>query len=387
MKRCVAAGVLATGCLSIPAYQPETSVSYIEDGTGGTAIGPGLALRFAAGSGFHLPDQLVIDGADVLGRDPDAVCFDQDEAGLLISPTDRISAHGGAVALRNQLAAVLRGPAVTQVTLDWATGFGCNPDRKPVGSSTFTMFPDRRIVRHDVLADSSNSAISASACACVPDSRGFTVTAYWTLARAAFRDFYVPTLRGLPAPTETLANQHAACLDAGSFQVAFGWPVSVERTSIRGGTALIGFGQDLVIGASNLDDLDWKTSAAMFVGRAGCAAELKRAADYATPPALAINGEAWTPSERDGIYGGDGGNTGDQPPGIPLATDHVELSGGVGSSFAVWLRFPRPVADLRATGGRAPGAWYLPQQVNDREWIVWFRDSISANQTIVIEPR
>jgi hypothetical protein len=44
---------------------------------------------------------------------------------------------------------------------------------------------------------------------------------------------------------------------------------------------------------------------------------------------------------------------------------------------------------LRATwrGGPAPaGAWYVPQQVDGRSWILWFRDPLPAMQTIRIEP-
>jgi hypothetical protein len=51
----------------------------------------------------------------------------------------------------------------------------------------------------------------------------------------------------------------------------------------------------------------------------------------------------------------------------------------------VWLRFRRPVSALRAKLDRATGPWYLPQQVDDRTWIIWFRDSISAAQKIAIE--
>ena len=91
------------------------------------------------------------------------------------------------------------------------------------------------------------------------------------------------------------------------------------------------------------------------------------------------------PSENDGIYGGDRGDGG--PPGIMLSSDRATISGRVASSFAVWVQFPHSVGIVRAT--RTPAetdAWYLPQQVDSRTWIVWFRDPLAEMQTIVIEP-
>jgi hypothetical protein len=51
----------------------------------------------------------------------------------------------------------------------------------------------------------------------------------------------------------------------------------------------------------------------------------------------------------------------------------------------VWLRFSRPVDALRATSG-GKKVTSLPQRVDDRSWIVWFRDALPMGPTIVIEP-
>ena len=93
------------------------------------------------------------------------------------------------------------------------------------------------------------------------------------------------------------------------------------------------------------------------------------------------------PSDRDGIYGGDDdGDDSNGEPGIAPANDRAVLTGAVTSSYAVWVRFSRPVDAVRATRDGAKLPSYLPQRVDDRSWIVWFRDPLSTGQTIAIEP-
>jgi hypothetical protein len=379
------AACLVAGCLATPAYEPAVAVSYREAGTGGAVTGPGFALQFAGGDGFHLPDALLIDGTNVLGRELGAGCDAEGGLGFLISPTPRISAQGGATPITNRLTPGLRGPAVVQVTLAWATRMACNSARAPGGTATFTVFPDGRIVRHDTLVDASASPISAATCACAgAASLQFTVSTFWTLARDQFRALYAPDRSPLPTTADpVIANYATSCIDAGSYQLAFAWP-DPNGTTIRGGDTLIGFGRDLVFGTSRLDDFSWDNTSTLVIGRSGCAAANALAQEHAAPSPLMIAGTPRRPARHDGIYGGD---PGDGQPGIAVTTERVEVTGAVNSSFAVWLRFPRSVGGVRATREGATGPWYLPQQVDDRSWIIWFRDSMSAAQQIVIEPR
>lgn len=397
MSRAFAAVVtLLAGCLSIPPYEPAVSVSYTESGTGGTAAGPGFALHFADGDGFHFPDALLIDGTDVMGHEPAPGCFAEDEAGIAFSPTPRISAHGGATPVMNQLVPVLRGPAVVQVKLDWTTGFKCNPARTPGGSSIFTVFPDGRIVRYDTVVDPISSPVLVpDSCACDPMAdpsvnEQFTITAFWTFAQQRFVQIYAPGPRMFPGPMEVITNMSTSCLDGGGYQVAFAWR-EMDHMTILSGDAAIGFGRDLKLDAPMLAELSLKNRSALFIGRTGCDAGVARAVEYAAPSCtmdpqvacLSINGAGTTPAALDGIYGGDDGAS---PPGIEVEMGRTELKGVLGSSFAVWLRFPSSVSALRATLEGAKGAWYLPQRVDDRSWIVWFRDPMFGGQTITVEP-
>ncbi len=387
--------MVLAGCLSTPPYEPAVSVSYTESGQGGgTAAGPGFALQFADGTGFHFPDAFKIDDVDVMGHEPAPSCSGEDEAGLVFSPTPRISAHGGAIPVKNQLVPVLRGPAIVQVKLDWATRFDCNPARTPGGTATFTVFPDGRIVRHDTVTDPISSPILPDPCSCDPKAGGtdFTVTAFWTFARSRFAQLYAPDRSPLPGPMDqVITNMFTSCIDGGGYQVAFAWRENKGMT-ILSSDAAIGFGRDIIQLAPSLGDYSYKNRSALFIGRTGCDAGVTRAVEYATPSCsvdaplacLSINGAGTTPAELDGIYGGD---TGSGPPGVDVGMGPTELRGALTGSFAVWLRFPGAVSAVRAKLEAATGAWYLPQQVDDRSWIVWFRDAISAGQTITVEPR
>jgi hypothetical protein len=401
-RKIAALATVLAGCLSVPPYEPAVSVSYTESGQGGTAAGPGFALHFADGTGFHFPDALKIDGTDVMGHEPAPSCYEADEAGIVFSPTHRISAHSGAIPVTNHLVPVLRGPAVVQVKLDWATRFDCDTTRTPGGTAIFTVFPDGRIVRHDAVVDPSMSQLFPDPCSCDPKASPevrtqFTITPFWTFAQNRFAQLYAPGMRGFPVPGEVITNMSTSCLDGGGngggngYQVAFGWREKKDMTILSGDTA-IRFGRDLVSNAQMLDKVLLKNRSAMFIGRTGCDAGVARAVEYVlascSPTArlacLSINGADTAPADLDGIYGGDSGI---DPPGIAVGMGPTTLTGALGGSFAVWLRFPSAVSAVRAKLANAKGAWYLPQQVDDRSWIIWFRDSLSANQMITVEPR
>jgi hypothetical protein len=393
----LAAAVLATGCLSTPPYKPEDAVSFTETGTGapgttgGTVAGLGFALHFADGNGFHFPDTLTIDGDNVLGHDATSECFGQDELGFLIAPTSRISAHGGASPVMNRLEPVLRGPAVVKVALTWATQLTCNPDRKPSGTATFTVFPDGRIVRYDTIVDPSAASIAASTCSCGDMNQQFNVVTFWTFAGAAFQTLYAPDDNGVPLPLppgRLIANYDTSCVAAPAHQVALAWRESMN-TELSTSSTSIRFGHTLSdVGTSILASYSYENNSAIFIEHTTemdrCAEANKRAEEYVTPSTLFVNQAPKMTLGRDGIYGGDDGSG--VKPGLPVS-GRVELTGPVKSSFAVWLRFPHAVDALRATLESATGAWYMPQRVDDTSWIVWFRSGITAGQTIAIEPR
>src|SRR5262249_46645018 len=159
----------------------------------------------------------------------------------------------------------------------------------------------------------------------------------------------------------------------GAVQIALAWPQNAG-TTILGGDTLIAFGRDLLVRNSLLNDYPWDDSTGLFIEHRGCDAAFRRATQHVTPPELLLRGATPThapPPATGATYGGRG--SGGQS-GIPRPSARAELAGSTTSRFAVWLRFPGAIEAVRATLEGKTGAWYLPQQVNDREWIIWFRD-------------
>src|SRR5262249_26114364 len=149
--------------------------------------------------GFHFPDSLKITGVDgdLIGHEQMPTCFFEDEVGIRIAPATRISAHGSSEVTKNSLELVMHGPAIVQVKLEWATMFTCEYTRNPGGTSTFTVFPDGRIVRHDRIGEPPYpGSVSPSRCACDVGAEMqdpyFRVATYWTFARARFETLFIP---------------------------------------------------------------------------------------------------------------------------------------------------------------------------------------------------
>ena len=406
MRRPIAAAItlaaaLGAACLAIPPFRPRVLLSYTlddptRDDSGATITGSGFTLHFAGGSSFHFPDQLMIGSSgNLLGHDSASRCYDQSGTGLSLYPTPRVSADSIATPAQNQLVPVLSGPAVVQVRLDWAARFDCNAHRAPGGNSTFTVFPDGRIVRHDKLGDTSREPIQASQCACGSDSLNeFIIASYWMFARS-FPTLYVPgtdSAQELSFPAAGEAHLYSTiCLDGGPYQLA-SFEVVVppadpaadpDTTEVFGGTDVIGHRIEQPLGRSSLEVLSWDVHSALFIERGGCPAAFQRAADHAAPRMLTINGNPTPPSPLDGMYGGDMGNG---QTGIDLPDGHARVTGPTTGPFAVWLRFPSTVVVPVASRAGAAPSFYVPQRVDDRNWILWFKDPLAKGETITVDP-
>jgi hypothetical protein len=324
-----------------------------------------------------------------MGRNPAASCFKESEIGVLIAPIARVSATGGAMPVGSRLVTPLRGPAVVQAKIEWESRFTCaQTARNAGGTSTFTVFPDGRIVRHDAFDVPAGTPVAPSLCACEPPQQSedglFNVSTFWTLARDPFTGFYLPgddVAKPLPPPGDQIGNQPRSCLDAGAYQVAFAWPV-VENTTIRGTGPLLSFGRYLDLGLTELGAYNKENSSAFFIGRTGCEAALTRASEHLAKTPVTVDGTARMPSLRDGLYGSD---VVDGQPGIPLGGDRVDIVGPAPRGFAVWLRFPRAVDAVRARRGTSKVPGYLPQQVDGQSWIVYFPEPLADGETITIE--
>lgn len=412
MRRALAAAALAAApaCLSLPTFRGEDLVTYRDDGGGALVTGPRFSLHFASGTSFHFPDSLMLDGVELMGRavathDPDSSCDSESETGIKIAPTPRISPDGDAPVTQNQLTAVLGGPVVVQLQLDWGTQLGCMPPAAPSGTSTFTVFPDGRIVRHDRIKDPMRpSTTGGCVCSGAQDYGTFLVSSFWTFAQDRFGEgLYGLNDQGVfekfynPGPGSKSDIQYGTvCFDGtgSAYQVASTWSPVVfgsDRTSpfLFVTELLAGHRLDKPFGSSMLDLHGWDVHGALFLDHDGCTAAHRRLDEYVMPSPLLVNGQATTASPLDGMYGGDDGHGG---LGLDLGADRATLSPAAGGtmpgSFAVRLRFRSSIEVPRATlsGATPTPGWYEPQRIDGRNWILWFRDPLKEGQTITIAP-
>lgn len=415
----IAVAASLAACLSIPPFMGSPLLDYKEDNGGAIVTAPDFTLHFASGASFHLPDRLTMVGStdNLLGHDDSVLCFDESGTGFSLYPTPRISGDIATQPAQNQLVPLMRGPAVVQVRLDWATRLDCSQTRAPGGHSTFTVFPDGRIVRHDTLSDPSQDQIFSNPCKCqpYPDPMNrtpdeFIIEAYWTFARS-FKSLHTVSSsdgtasqpQDLPAPGIPPQGGDAICLDAGTYQLTSFQPPSDDRqkpqNNILWTNDLIVHRNQQRLGPSDLEELSWDITSALFVEKTGCTKAAQHVKDYHEPPTLMVDQIAGTASPLDGIYelpaGGmdsgkdpgfdvsDGITTLSLPPPRPDGTPPPPLRG----AFAVWLRFPHAITVPVATRTAATGVWYVPQRVDDRNWIIWFRDPLqTGDDKIMIRP-
>jgi hypothetical protein len=418
-----AASALGAACVDIPDYAGPKKVHYSQDDAGAITVAtPDVTLHFPGGSGFHLPDQLLLRNVDVMGH-ANPPCWGESGTGFAVLPMPRVSAdpvNGGVTAMDSEIHATMTGPVVVQIELSWSTrwsfaaGSMCstNAKHRTGGSSTFTMFPDGHIVRHDVLTEDNpdTEQVMTDHCTCgdnPPAPGDFILSSYWTFDRQK-----LPTLVGLgdngptvPDPLMLKDNYDPSppystvCFDGpgDQYQVASAWvvPPPPDHGPMPNATA-IGFSalvsHDLQKGENSMLDFPWDVSGALFFDRSNCTAALKRTLDYkaykdTTPRPLLISTPSGTisrlPSPLDGIYGGDPGHGG--AAGIDVSGTTM-LSGGPGEAFVVWLRFPGPVIVPTAIRHGAALGWYVPQKVNDREWLIWVQDALVPGETITVQP-
>lgn len=415
-----AACALGAACLQIPDYRGPTKVGYSPDKTGAiTVTTPDVTLHFPGGSGFRLPDQLKIRDVDVMGHTT-SPCWGASGTGFAVTPMPRVSGDpldGGVAASDSALEANMTGPAVVQLTATWSTrwSFGAeltcstNMAHQAHGSSTFTVFPDGHIVRHDVLTEDNPDLeqVMTERCTCAdmpsaPDA--FILSSYWAFDRQA-----LPTLSGLgtngpnlPDPLTLGVNYDVSspydtvCFDGpdDQYQVASTWvrPPRPDHGPIPN-VAAVGFdtvvSHDVQKASTPMLDFPWDVHGALFFERSNCTAALKRAIEYTAPQPLMVGTASGTmpalPSELDGIYGepGDNGST-----AIDVSDGPTTLSGGPNGSFVVRLKFAGsgPVIVPTATRPGASIGWYVPQRITDREWLIWVQDALQPGETITVQP-
>lgn len=394
MRWPVFALVALGACVDVPAFAPPGSI--VLDGY--TVSGEGFSLHFASGDAFHYPDSFVVGGRQLLGTTETADCASEDGFGMAMYPAPRVS--GGETAPSSDDTAIdptLRGPAIGKVRLTWHAPFTCTgaQTRNPTGYSSFTIFPDGKIVRYDSLQETGATPVTAASCQCPGvTSSNFFVTSFWSFARGAFDTV------GLAAPTAltTLqseylnpATQTSNCLETNApnaLAVRTTWLGTPVRTRVMPvNAAVVAMVRDLQAQAMTLGDLvpTLQTSSSIVSFHPGKTCSDTEAVDarFGTASQTVFIDGAPVPLGRDGIYGGE---TATNDGGFGVSKRKIVMTGGVQDPFAVMIGWPSDIERIRVTAasGSKSGTWYIPQIFTGSYSVIWFRDGIGTD-TFTIE--
>ncbi|MBV8760654.1 MAG: hypothetical protein JO257_25400 [Deltaproteobacteria bacterium] len=345
------------------------------------AAGPGYVLRFP-GSSFHYPDQLRIGTADVLGTS--SACNEESLIGEDAYPMKRFSSDSTATGETASATIILPGPTVAKVAVNWSLPLmsPCASSGMVSGHSTFTLFPDGRLVRYDELT--TPALASQTNCDCDSAAQLFLLTAYITFEP----NITITKQTGetiFPSTGEGMAMPQLVCVSDNGWRIAIVEQlVGRARNATGGGIALT---TDLDnTGAMSLSAGTRGGITAYKIGTDTCVNLLAPIAQYmnATGPQLHVhsaNGfDDTIGTERDGMYGGDNGTGNGLPTGGP-GTLTLTTADTIPPGWALWvsgLTLGQPSATPARTGN-----WFAIQNVAG-DAIIWFRDGLAAGQTITV---
>ncbi len=209
---------------------------------------------------ISLPDSLKIGGTEVLGDQTG--CNPEAKIGLAFYPVYTMTSGTTAWPTEtgdqhdSSIAGSATGPAFARTRVSWLGTFHCGVTTQMMsGASTFTVFPDGRVVRHDQFDTPTTTTIGAASCGCGGGVGNYFLTSYLTLLNDRFTHLgFNASTNNLPMPTETtLASLHDAdsvenpnprwaCLEnrdaAAQRRFGIAWPASVMPTVDDGGTRI-----------------------------------------------------------------------------------------------------------------------------------------------------
>ena len=262
-----------------------------------------------------MPDQLQVGGTEILGESMQ--CGHENKIGVGVYPS--YTATSGptwptAYAPTSTPSVTAKGPAFVQVAIAWNGKFDCTgtaPAPTASGTSTFTLFPDGRLVRHDTLATGALLPANTS-CGCLPPTSDYFATSFLAVQGAPFTTLLYSAGTAtspltLPASDTWIddPNPRWACLATpNARRLAVAWPGTVTsvlgasndggtRVALDGAGTLITFLFDWIYDHTTVPDMQLETYSAWFFAadvRAHCDATAMATlfSDYTDPRRLSI---------------------------------------------------------------------------------------------------
>ena len=362
--RWLVVAVAAAGCANVPPDPRDLRLLDVNEAIGlvsSTDRAPlNFSMQFASG-GVRMPQSLSIDGVNRLieGR-----CPNQGGIGIAVYPAFNASAPllGGATA-SSTLTFDMTGPAVARAKVDWTAAFECNlAQRQAKGTSTFTIFPNGRIVRHDIATPSTTMLrVDGTPCGCGAETN-FYFTSYWAFSSAQ---------NVMPDGTPMVDGARAGCAVYPNHTIGLAWPDTDTRLLTDGMSAFVhDWATDSPTLAPNQRELVSAIILSNETAPARCGLVVADLDDF---PITIAGSQVIT--DESGIYVDN--RTHNDPVTI---TAPRRLPRG----FAVSLDVG-DYAEVTRTPEKDDG-WFATQTDNGHV-VFWFRDGLGVGESITIDPR
>lgn len=371
MLRGVMVAAALAGCADVPEELPTSvrDVAKVEVTAGNTVTAAGIALAFAD-TGVRLPLSLTYTSTEILAQNG---CPEPSLAGVVVAPFQ--SAYGGNVVpgATSTLDLLLTGPVVARADVRYDLPYDCAGKQALQGSSTFTVFPNGRIVRTDAVKPSTTPVADAASCTqtcnAAPEDNA-TFATFWALAPGGER--FTP---GTTTPvTSTVTTQFSCTRYGDTHTVGIGWDtmtMPVARSSEVNGTLVSEY--PFLDKRASVSPTTETARSTVFVGNGqrDCA-ELE--AQMRMPAMLLFNGTAVARDTFD-VYA----DTADRGARIEITTPPGEE---VPEGFAIRARIDAHHLRVTHSDGRRID---VGVQAEGDAHFIWIPSALPADGAIILE--
>jgi hypothetical protein len=362
----VVTAVAATSCAAVPEAPEDRQLLDVDAASGRVSTTSRAPLQFTVEFGDHavrMPQRILVDGVNLVGT---GSCPTESGIGIGLYPVlDAVAPALGGADATGSLTVTLAGPTIARVTVDWAAPYTCNGSQQRAhGTSTFTIFPNGRIVRNDTAKPTETTFVNDTVndCGCGGPSN-FFFTSFWMFSLG---QTVMPN--GSPLTDAAMAG----CVMYQDHAIGVAWPdTSTRILMFDGGSAFV---HDWLNDSDTLPAIEREVTSAIMLSKqiapTNCGDILANLDDFP----IMVAGSAVV-TDDGGIY-----------------LDPRQHSDPVVISAP--RRVPRGFAVSLDVGGfaevtrspEAEGDWYATQPDGDRT-VFWFRDGLGVGETISIDPQ
>lgn len=380
------------GCTPTQPSAPGMTLNAARDAI---TIQPGMTFSFADESmTVPMPERITLNDVNFLATRE--VCTIEDQAGIAMYPSFQISPGTGVSATPvRSLVRRVTGPAYSEFRVRWQRDLMCSVATTAEGETSFSMFPDGRIVRTDTVVPSNSSTpVTAANCVCMGGGTDFLITSFYAFERDVLAAFARINQGFQPFPTNQITGESGGCvtLEAGG-AVALFWDLftgespTMPPTRIRSATNLaaepdhrvFAFVYDLHTGPIQEGlSVGVRTTMMLDADASTCTTVSNRAVAKAVQPPITVaavgGANSLVTANGFGLYD-------DVTPHLEPVTISVGPAGSVPAGFAVTMSLPGT-----AISTNRPADDVIWQRESDGRFYIWFREGLSGTDTITITP-